>query len=195
MNWGSILFQAKSAMKKPSRAKEVERLTQNYIINGGRLANGNTRLPISQVGKAFINILKQKILQRAGEDHSAGQLGQTAVDAVSDVSSSTPYQKGKNYYIDINFNGAKHRESLAPETFSGIDNIVALLNNGYDAAKQIRGVWQGHTSDGEFYFSLTHREGAHFIQDAIREFKELYGDKYGVIEIEPFIINEEYEDN
>ena len=191
MNWGSILSQAKTAMKSPQRKQEADRCAEKIRIKGGTTSGGDTVLPLSKAGEMFIDILKQKIEQHAGENYSDGQLGKTAIEAASNLSSSAPYKEGHDYCIDINFEGNKHRDSLAPDTFEGVRNIIALLNNGYTAYPQIRGVWKGHESNGDFYFSLTDRAGAHFVQEAIDEFRSLYGDKFGIIDIEA----KEYEDS
>lgn len=51
MNWGSILRQAKTAMNTPKRKAEVNKKVDNLIINGGKLANGQTRKPLSEYHK------------------------------------------------------------------------------------------------------------------------------------------------
>ena len=43
--------------------------------------------------------------------------------------------------ICIYFGGDLHRDSLAPKDYSGIDNVVALINNGYGEHPSMAKVW------------------------------------------------------
>ena len=192
MNWASILKQAEAAMNTPQRKAESKNIANKYIISGGTLGNGKALKPISQAGEKFIEVLKSKIQEHAGSDYSSGELGDTAVSAARNLTASTPYQDGNVFIIDINFEGNLYRSSLAPDKYGGVDNIVALLNNGYDAGKYVYGIWKGHEGlyTEETIRSLPHRAGAHFIQEAVEEFNSTYGAEYGVMKI---IISDKYE--
>ena len=61
--------------------------------------------------------------------------------------------------------GNKHRDSLYPAGYSGVDNIVALFNNGYQACNTVYGLWHGKRVK-----SLQARDGLHFVQAAQRSF-------------------------
>lgn len=192
MNWASILKQAEAAMNTPQRKAESKNIANKYIISGGTLGNRKALKPISQAGEKFIEVLKSKIQEHAGSDYSSGELGDTAVSAASNLTASTPYQDGNAFTIDINFEGNLYRSSLAPDKYGGVDNIVALLNNGYDAGKYVYGIWKGHEGlyTEETIRSLPNRAGAHFIQEAVEEFNSTYGAEYGVMKI---IISDKYE--
>lgn len=85
-----------------------------------------------------------------------------------------------------------HRDSLQPEGYDGIRNIVALLNNGYHAKNYVYGYWEGHSPAGESRFdgrsidtsayirSRKDREGLQFIQQAINDFNGNYGADFNV---------------
>lgn len=85
-----------------------------------------------------------------------------------------------------------HRDSLSPEGYDGVRNIVALLNNGYHAKNYVYGYWEGHSPTGESRFdgrsidtsayirSRKDREGLQFIQQAINDFNGNYGSDFNV---------------
>ncbi len=82
------------------------------------------------------------------------------------------------YSVEIYFTDDLHRDSLEPENYGGVNNVVALLNNGYDehpAMEHVWGYWHGVHIHG-----LTQRTGLRFIQQAVHEFNSVYGAKYGV---------------
>ncbi len=82
------------------------------------------------------------------------------------------------YSVEIYFTGDLHRDSLEPQNYGGVNNVVALLNNGYDehpAMEHVWGYWHGVHIHG-----LTQRTGLRFMQEAVHEFNSLYGAKYGV---------------
>ena len=88
-----------------------------------------------------------------------------------------------------------HRESLDPDSYGGVDNIIAVLNNGYSAGDYVYGWWEGHEPTennayrsgwtggrlGRAYIrSRKDREGLRFIQQAISDFNGNYGSDYNV---------------
>jgi len=78
---------------------------------------------------------------------------------------------------EIYFMDDLHRDSLEPQNYDGIHNVIALLNNGYDehpTMEYVWGEWHGHLIHG-----LTRRTGLQFMQQAVHEFNSLYGAKYG----------------
>ena len=97
--------------------------------------------------------------------------------------------------IYVYFEGGLHRDSLYPEGYDGVDNIVALLNNGYHAHNYVYGQWKGHAPTGgsvsrggfdsadAWIRSRKDREGLGFIQQAIRDFNANYGADYKVTAI------------
>lgn len=94
--------------------------------------------------------------------------------------------------IYIRFDDNLHRDSLYSDGYDGIENIVALLNNGYHARNYVYGDWDGHSPTGESRFdgrsidtsayirSRKDREGLHFIQQAIQDFNGNYGSDFNV---------------
>lgn len=102
-----------------------------------------------------------------------------SITALTDSLTHSPPEKQADgsYEVSIFFTGDKHRESLYPKGYpEGVDNIIALLNNGFRIGadkKQAFGMWHGQMTRG-----LRTREGLHFIQEAVFEFNNTYGDAY-----------------
>lgn len=172
-NWNSISKKIQSAMKSPDVKKKIDQCVEDKISVNAEKAS-----------EVFIDILKRNIESCAGEDYASGQLGSSAINAILSLNfkSSKPYGMGDKYYINISFDGDKFRESLVPDKYGGVDNIVALLNSGYSAGHTVYGVWNGHTDNK--IPSLAERGGAHFIEQAVAEFMSSYAKLYGVTDIE-----------
>lgn len=66
----------------------------------------------------------------------------------------------------IFFTGNLSRESVAPDVFDKINNIAALLNNGYTAKKSIVGKWKGKR-----IHTVRDRTGAEFVEEAAYKFR------------------------
>ena len=101
---------------------------------------------------------------------------------------SQPQKAGKGLYkVGIEFNKASlRRNSLLAEkrggsyyTGEGIENILALFNNGMDIhAKTVPiGLWESH---GIVVRATTHRDALKFMQSTTQEFLDLYRRKYEV---------------
>lgn len=91
---------------------------------------------------------------------------------------SAPHIVGDKWRIEINFNPESvFRNSLLNDGDSGygVDNIIALLNNGYHAKRQVYGYWQ---TAGRNVWSRQDREALGFMQKAIDIFNDEYGSVY-----------------
>lgn len=91
-------------------------------------------------------------------------------------------QPDDSYVIEINFTDDLTRESLQPEKYGGVRNIVAIFNNGYpadmsrsEAISHIAGYWNGKET-----VALEFRPGLYFLQDAVNDFNLNYGMPLGV---------------
>jgi hypothetical protein len=180
INMNSILKKAKDCMKTPAKQNEVSQKIDEYISGVGKPSSSITLSGVHLAAGKFIEVLQNEI-----ESHSGtGKLGATAIAALTPMEHGSPYKVGKNRYkIDIWFTENLSRDSLAPDYFDGVENLAALLNNGYNAKNTIYGVWLGHNGNMSIP-SLQNREGVHFIENAIRDYKGNYAAEYGVIDIE-----------
>lgn len=97
------------------------------------------------------------------------------------------------YVVYVYFTDDLSRESLENDyEYSGVDNIIALFNNGAHAKNYIYGWWNGHKPTGKSVYrsgidsndawvrSKKDREGLHFMQQAVKDFNANYGSDYGV---------------
>lgn len=154
--------------------------------SGGR-SSGIRHSP-DEIAAKFISTMLESARSAQGASARGGVLGSTAIDAISNFVAGTPavLEAGEMTVITIpfNFEGNLHRDSLCPAKYNGVDNIVALLNNGYSAGATVYGSWHGQD-----IYSLKQRSGTRFIQTAVRQFWDRYASEYNIINIE---ISDEY---
>ena len=183
-DWSSILKKAQAASESESVQQKIDSVVDDYMLNGKKLSTSRSVKPVRDAAIKFAEVLSKEIHSCAGSVPAAGQLGQTAISALSSVKISTPVKTSRNHYeIGVSFSGDMSRESLDPSYFpDGIDNIAALLNNGYSARATVYGVWLNHSPWN--IKSLTSRTGAHFIDNAVQSFKTGDSAKYGITNIE-----------
>lgn len=106
---------------------------------------------------------------------------------------SKPYKMPDGHMeIWIYFGGDMHRESLVRKDgkqSGGINNIVALLNNGTDDETTVYGSWKGHEPvgtvkagpDGYAWVKGENpRTALRFIQQAVGDFNGNYGSDFNV---------------
>ena len=91
-------------------------------------------------------------------------------------------QADDSYTIEINFTDDLTRESLQPEKYGGVRNIIAIFNNGYPADRSrseeishVAGYWHGKET-----VALEFRPGLYFLQDAVNDFNMNYGMPLGM---------------
>lgn len=194
VNWSSIMNKAKTCMKSPEKKKEIQKQVDGFIISGLGFktigSNGNRINNVKVAAERFVEILKECINECRGYDFANGNLGDTAIDALNEIEiGSIEESGGKNCYtIPISFTTDRHRDSLVPSKYGGIDDIVALLNNGYPrdghTMGTVFGIWHGADTA-----SLTDRQGAYFIESAVHKFMSSEAKKYGVKEIKVDIMD------
>lgn len=189
INMNSILEKARKATSSSGFQKKLEVMTDTKLMGGGVMTNGQgaTIYGTSMAAAKFIEVLQNEIQSHAvsagGGGFSAGGLGSTAIEALIKLEHDQPVKVGRNrYQIGVWFTGDLSRESLVPGKYDGVENIAALLNTGYTAGHRVYGVWKGHGDERRA--SLTERDGAHFIENAIRDYMANYAKEYGVIDIE-----------
>lgn len=182
VNMSSIEQKALQYLKSNSGKKNISETISRKLFSKGDN-------PLSKASDEFIDILKNQITSSAltgtltAED---GGLGRSAINALLEISASAPKPyKDKKYCIDIFFDSDLTRPSLISNRYEEVRNIAALLNNGYDAGKYVYGTWHSQKIR-----SLKSREGAHFIDESVRLFRDGCAAKYGIEEIE---VNEVYE--
>lgn len=91
-------------------------------------------------------------------------------------------QPDGSYVMEISFKDDLSRESLRPEKYGGVRNIIAIFNNGYpadasrsEAISHVSGWWHGKET-----VALPQRVGLYFMQDAVNDFNLNYGMALGM---------------
>lgn len=173
INMESILAKAKACTNTSQFQQKVQQKTDALIREGGVAQTSSGRMVtisgMQMAAAKFIEVLQNEIASS----------GIAIADAIS-LTRSDPYKVGTNkYQIQVSFTGDLHRDSLVPEKYGGVDNIIALFNNGYSAGNTVYGIWHG-----EQIASLPTRPGIHFIASAVRNYMANYASEYGVIDIE-----------
>lgn len=180
INMGSIMRKLNAYVK----SSDGQTATKEYIadciakgirIKGGVSGSGGVSSLVTVVDME--DAAKKLISSIQNQARSFGLDGSITALMDSLTYSSPEKQADGSYEVSIFFTGDKHRESLYPNGYpEGVDNIVALLNNGFRIGadkKQAFGMWHGQMTRG-----LRTREGLHFIQEAVFEFNNTYGDAY-----------------
>lgn len=207
---GSIMEKAEAYMDS-AKGKKIIRDTMNNIMTGkvkkaSEWGGHTDNFGPEEAAEKFIYVLRRVIDSRGyginatrygypiGVSPSAdGMLGPTAVRAAKNLDYILPGgDEDGEYNISISFGGNLKRASLNPGKYSGVYNIIGLLNKGYatKGGRVVVGVWEGH-GDG-MAVSLPTRSGSHFIQEAIDIFMREYASEYGVIRIDT---SGDYSDN
>ena len=168
VNMGAVLAKAQSYLNSKEGKAKISRITDQALVSGGALGGEKVYSP-TEAGNAFIEVLRKSI-------ESSGLSGY-AVEAVSDWNCSDVSKlKDGVYLVSIDFVGEKYRDSLIPDVYGGINNIVALLNTGVShTMKPVYGMWHGEET-----WSRTKIPDTRFIEQAISEFMQIYAAKYHV---------------
>lgn len=187
----SIIKKAKKRIEQRDMQKQIENLIDGVFLGtlGKMSFSSNNALckhtPYEAATK-FIDVLQKEIESLGGisrDDFANGNLGETAISTLTKLNHGSPVKVGKfKYMIDVNFTEDLHRDSLDSK-YEGIDNIAALLNNGYEARGTVYGIWIGHHNN-QIISGIQIRDGAKFIESAIRNFMSNYAMDYGVIDIQ-----------
>lgn len=187
INLDSIMKKVEAYGRSVTGKLRMKECLNNYVSDGiNKTAAGDkivTETEMYQAADKLISVLRstaQSYGLPASVMRHFDNLDYTKIHTMSDGSST----------ICLYFGGDLHRNSLYSDGYDGIDNIVALLNNGYHAKDYVYGYWEGHKPTGEsvldgrstdaFIRSRKDREGLNFIGQAIQDFNGNYGAEYNV---------------
>lgn len=176
-----------------------------YCANGTEVsANGSKVMPEKRIEEAVTKFLM--VLRQTAASYD---LPESVMKHIESMDMTRIHQTKKGYEVPLWFGGDLHRDSLENDLggygrveYEGVDNIVAVFNNGYHARNYVYGWWNHHrptgaamafslhTDDFAWVRSKKDREALRFIQQAINDFNGNYGTEYNVIEIVPADIYE-----
>ena len=159
VNIDSIMAKIDAKLQSGDAKKRIDEITDEKCE---KIAN--------EAGDKFIGVLRNAI-------RSSG-ISSDAADKISELEYSVRKIGDGKYEAFVWFSGDQSRMSLKGGD-EMINKLPYLLNNGVDHTMHVvHGEWH----DKEYY-SRTKIPGAHFIEQAIIDFKANYGSDYGVEEV------------
>lgn len=179
INTGAIMGKVGNYVSSSAGRKKI-----SNSLNG--TGSGNScgdlelrRLEMIMAGREMVALLRQHAA-------SAGLPASVMSHMESFIAGAPMIKDDGSGSVAISMSSDPSRPSMYPEKYSGINNIVAIFNNGYDAGNVVYGKpeveIEGQLSiDGFFYTkSKQHRDGLGFMQSAVAEFNAKCGGKYNV---------------
>lgn len=179
VNMDSILDKLYAWERSDKGQKKIQSTVNKYMRSNVKKTKAGSRVLTEGDMKAAANKLIQTIRDTA--------LGCNLPPSVAEHFGSLKISKLQrqtdgSYIIEINFTDDLTRESLQPEKYGGVRNIIAIFNNGYpsdrrrsEAISYVTGWWHGKETR-----ALEFRQGLYFMQDAVNDFNLNYGIPLGM---------------
>lgn len=190
ISMASIMSKAKAFSESPEGKRRMEACIEKYKMEGRtETAAGSKIVTEKMMWEAVSKFLY--VMRTTAADYD---LPESVIRHINSMESSSRITKTpEGFEIYLYFGGDLHRDSLDNDLgYEGIDNIVALFNNGYHAKNYVYGWWDGHRATGDSVLrsgpyndfawarSKKEREPLRFIQQAVADFNANYGAGYGV---------------
>lgn len=179
INMDSILDKIHAWERSDKGQKKIQSTVNKYARNNVRKTDAGSRVvthkTMTDAAQALVKAIK---------DTAAGCALPSSVMAHFDSLNVGKLQQraDNSYVIEINFTDDLTRESLQPEKYGGVTNIIAIFNNGYpadrsrsEAISHVSGLWHGKETT-----ALEYRPGLYFLQDAVNDFNLNYGMPLGM---------------
>lgn len=179
VNMDSVLDKLYAWERSDKGQQKIQSTVNKYVRNNVRKTQAGSRVLTERDMKEAANKLVQTIRDTAlGCDLPAS----VAAHFGSLKAGNLQRQPDGSYIIEINFTDDLSRESLQPEKYDGVRNIIAIFNNGYpsnrsrsEAISYVTGWWHGKETR-----ALEFRQGLYFMQDAVNDFNLNYGMQLGM---------------
>lgn len=193
INMGSIMSKVGAYSRSVEGKLRMKKCIDSYAASGvSKTAGGGKVITEDDMYRAAYKMMD--VLRQTARE---ADLPSSVLQHILTMDCSKPYKMSDGHMeIWIYFGGDMHRESLengdGGHTGEGIDNIVALFNNGAHASNYVYGWWNHHSPKGDalsrsspsddfaWVRSTKDREALHFIQQAVRDFNGNYGAEYNV---------------
>lgn len=199
INMSSIMSKTKAFSESPEGKRRMKACLEKYEKEGRASTGAGDKLITEKMMweavSKFIHVMKT-----AAADYDLPESVMAHINGIESSGYITKLPNNEGYEIHLSFSGDLHRDSLDNDLgYEGVDNIVALFNNGYHAKNYVFGWWNGHKATGDgvlrsgvgsdfaYIRSKKEREALRFIQQAVMDFNAGYGAKYGVIAVESTI--------
>ena len=180
----ALMGKVEAYAKTPAGQKKMSDKITSYrngsdahVSQAGRTYGGGSIM----TEKQMIAAAKELISMIKSAAASAG-LPASVMEHIESVDDTYPFGlPDGSMGIQIYITDDPKRLSLYPEKYSGVDNIVAIFNNGYTAKDRVYGDFRS-----KYAYSLVKRQGTFFMQKAIDEFMSKYSAEYDVsVELDP----------
>lgn len=174
----SITAKVAEWQKSPEGKKRIENAILNIVV-GIAPKHPNQNVVTFDTMNKLADILIQNIKDLAYERLPSYNAINSVGGALEGLTHTKPISIGRGMYsIDIYFDNESdlYRPSLRPDIYpSGAYDIVSLFELGYSTKDDatVSGVWHGKQT-----VSTPHREGLHFMRDAVDAYNIEYGDLY-----------------
>lgn len=190
INIDSIMSKVSAYAQSSAGKEKMNKRIQQYVSSGVKqTAAGGKILTEDKMWEAVSKFLY--VMRVTAAEYG---LPESVMEHINGLESAGQIRKTPDgYEIALYFEGDLHRDSLDNDLgYEGVDNIVALFNNGYHARNYVYGWWDGHKATGDgvlrsgvgtdfaWVRSKKEREPLHFIQQAVHDFNANYGADYGV---------------
>ena len=193
----------KKFSKTDNGKRVIKDKIKSYVETGG-----NSIVPSKSNMLYEAEKLKRSILGVVQDLVASGELPECIYQIVNEMNIGAPLEHngfGASddfvYKIDMWFNedminrqSLMHVDNRDVRTGSGINNIVALFNNGVDTDKTVFGIWENHLGEEIFVSqSKNKRPALRFMQDGVYAYRKYLIGEYGGMNIYVFLNTAKYD--
>lgn len=179
INMDSILDKIYAWERSDKGQKKIQSTVNKYVRNNVDRTKAGSRV----VTQRAMREAAQKLVQTVKDTAHSCDLPASVLAHFDSLSvGKLQRQADGSYIIEINFTDDLTRESLQPEKYGGVRNIIAIFNNGYpsdmsrsEAISHVAGYWHGKET-----VALEFRPGLYFLQTAVNDFNLNYGMPLGM---------------
>ena len=182
INENSIFSKVKKYVKSADGKAKAKEYINRCKEEGIRETNAGSLIITRDTAHAIAYELIQNLQQMAAILEMSRVLPHGVAEHFRYLSAEiTEEGKDGGFVVGIYFDDDLHRDSmigynrhtgtLSERTGDGIDNIIALFNNGYDAGGAVYGFWE---NAGVFTWSLRNRPHLGFMEGEIDRFNAQY---------------------
>ena len=180
VNIDSVLDKVYEWEKSKQGSEKIQKVVNKYKRSNVKKTDAGSRVITNRDMKAASDKLVKTIKSTA----RGCSLPQSVLEHFDSLRAGRPQlQPDGSFLIEINFTDDLSRESLEPHRYGGVQNIIAIFNNGYpldesraEAISHVSGWWHGKYTN-----ALGSRQGLYFIQDAVNDFNLNYGIPLGMV--------------
>lgn len=200
LNMSSIMSKVRNFTNSKEGKEKIDRILKEYRKNGiSKTEAGSEVLTYTRMSE-----LAQELISTLKMTAASHNLPRSVMNHFNSLDYMMQDLGDNKFECYIYFNDDLSRESLDSGEYQGdgINNIVALFNNGYVASDHVYGWWDGHKPTGEsimhsmtgdesyaFVRSKIGRPSLRFMQRSIQDFYSKYSKQYTM----NIILNDDYD--